>query len=533
MKSPCPARSSRVVAPGTVRPGPARSLDPGGGIVTGVTGSGAPVLVVGAGPSGLFAALQLARLGVPARVIEREPHPARQARATALQPGTLEILAQAGLMDEVLESSMHLQFARVFDPALDQVAEMSFTGIGSPWEFQCSLPQWRTEEILTARLAGLGGTVERGTEVLSIRPAASRLLVDLRGADGTAETTEASWVIGAGGAHSLTRQTLAGDLAGETYPGTALAGDVRVSAGLPRDGSALIASPAGYVLLAPLPGGRWITFIGDLHRDEADLLARDISPAAVAACLRRRIPDAVELTDIGWGSTFRMHRRMAPRLAGDRWFLLGDAGHLSSPFGGEGLNSGLHDAQNLAWKLALEIQGRGRPALTGSYAPEREAAGAHVLETSDRIHQMAHAAVESARTGIASEPLSADDTAAFTRARAMLDTSYAASPLTGEYGSPGGSAAPPGTRYAGWNALAGPAHHVLLSGAEPVGWPAFLDRWAGLVEVIGPPGRPAEAGESSAVLIRPDGYVGFRASPADADGLDALDAHLSSYLMPA
>jgi 2-polyprenyl-6-methoxyphenol hydroxylase-like FAD-dependent oxidoreductase len=501
--------------------------------VTGVTEPGAPVLIIGAGPSGLFAAVELARLGVPARVIERESHPPRQARATALQPGTLEILGQAGLMDDFLASSMHLHFARVFNPALAPVAEMAFTGTDSPWGFQCSLPQWRTEEILAARLADLGGAVERGTEVVSVRPEASRVLVDLRRADGTPETAEASWVIGAGGAHSLTRRSLAGDLAGETYPGTALAGDVRVSCGLPRDGSALVASPEGYVLLAPLPGDRWITFIGDLHRDEAELLARDISPAAVAACLRRRIPDAVELTDIGWGSTFRMHRRMAPRLGGDRWFLLGDAGHLASPFGGEGLNCGLHDAHNLAWKLALELQGRARPALTGSYAPEREAAAGHVLETSDRIHQLAHSAVESARTGVAAEPLSAEEAAAFTRARAMLDASYAGSPLTGEYGHSDGSATTPGSRYAGWHELAGPAHHLLLSGADPGGWTRFRDRWHGLVDVGRRGDQPAEAGTPTAVLVRPDGYIGFRAPVSHAAGLDALDAHLSSYLIPA
>src|ERR1700722_16676474 len=135
-------------------------------IVTGVAGSAASVLVIGAGPAGLFAAVQLARLGVPVRVVEREPEPHRQAGATALQPGTLEILAQAGLADEFAASAMHLQFARVLDPALNPVAEMTFAGTGSPWGFQCSLPQWRTEEILAGRLGELGGTVERGTEVV-------------------------------------------------------------------------------------------------------------------------------------------------------------------------------------------------------------------------------------------------------------------------------------------------------------------------------------------------------------------------------
>jgi 6-methylpretetramide 4-monooxygenase / 4-hydroxy-6-methylpretetramide 12a-monooxygenase len=310
-----------------------------------------------------------------------------------------------------------------------------------------------------------------------------------------------------------------------------------VTCSLPRDGSALIASPEGYVLLGPLPGDRWITFIGDLHEDEADLLAQGISPAAVAACIGLRAPDSVRLDDIGWAATFRMHNRLAPQLAGDRWFLLGDAGHLSSPFGGEGLNSGIHDAHNLAWKLALEVHGRARPALIDSYAPERAAAARHVLETSDRVHRMAHSAVESARTGVASAPLSPEEAAAFTRARAMLDVSYADSPLTSEYGLAGSrdrAGALPGRRYADWSALPGAGHHLLVSG-EPGTLARLRGRWAGLVDVVrldAGPGTTAAA-EPAAVLIRPDGYVGFCAQNADAAGFDALDAHLGSYLIPA
>jgi 2-polyprenyl-6-methoxyphenol hydroxylase-like FAD-dependent oxidoreductase len=497
------------------------------------------VLIVGAGPSGLFAAVELARHGFHARVVEREAEPPRQARATALQPGTLEILHQAGLLDAVLASSMHLRFARLFDAELRPTAETALADAdaGCPWEFQCSLPQWRTEQILTGRLAELGGSVERGVEVLALAERDDSVLVDLKRQDGTPETAAARWVIGAGGAHSVTRESMAENLAGETYPGTAMVADVAASCGLPRDGSALIATPAGYVLLAPLPGERWLTFIGDLGADEVESLTSDTSMSAVAASMARRIPSSlIELTDVGWAAAFRMHKRMTPHLADGRRFLLGDAGHLSSPFGGEGLNSGLHDAHNLAWKLGLELQGRARPGLLDTFALERGAAATHVLAVSDQLHELAHAAVEAARAGRTARARktapSPEQTAALVRARCMLDVSYIGSPLTAGSqlrSTPAEPVPSPGERYPGRSALRGTGHHLLLSGPRDERALAGLrSRWDGLVTVS----DDSLLDGNGVVLVRPDGYLGLRAASADAAGVAAVDAHLGSYLIP-
>jgi 2-polyprenyl-6-methoxyphenol hydroxylase-like FAD-dependent oxidoreductase len=489
----------------------------------GVVGAGGTdVLVVGAGPSGLFAAVELARHGVRARVVEREPVPHRQARATALQPGTLEILQQAGMADRALAASAHLRFARVFDPALRCRAEMAFAGAGCRWEFQCSLPQWQTERILADRLTELGGTVERGVGVVSVQERDGGLLVGLQRAGETPVTVETGWVIGAGGARSVTRDSMDEDLTGTTYPGPALVADLRVTSALPRDGSALVGSAEGYVLLAPLPDGRWISFVGDLDEAEAGRLDGDRSRVAVAAAIGRRIPAGVlRVDDVAWAAPFRMHRRMASRLADHRRFLLGDAGHLSSPFGGEGLNSGLHDAHNLAWKLALARRGRARPSLLMSFAPERVVADRHVLEVSDSLHQLAHGAVESARTGVYPGSPAPERLAALVRTRSMLDVSYAGTPLVGEYLAPdrprpAGPA--PGDRYPGRVGLSGTRHHLLVAGCtDDVGLSRLGERWLGIVDI-----SRAEAsgpGRSSAILVRPDGYVGFLAAPADAAGL--------------
>ena len=455
-----------------------------------------------------------------------------------MQPATLEIFATAGVLEAFLASSVHLDCARMFDPNLEVVGEMRFAGTGCPWEFQCSLPQWRTEEILAERLAELGGRIERGVAATSLEPADDGVLVSLERGDGTTEMVAAEWVIGAGGAHSITRASMAESLVGETYRGTCLVGDMRLHCELPRDGSVLIATEKGYVGGAPLPGDRWLTFIGDLEEEEVDRVAKDTSTSAVADLIRRRVAGAIRVDDVAWASPFRMHRRMVPKLAMGRRFLLGDAGHLSSPFGGEGLNSGLQDAHNLAWKLALTIRGRARRELLESFASERLSADRHVLEVSDRLHALVHEAVESARTGVTHPPPAPSETAAIARSRAMLDVSYEGSPIVGEHVGPevGVPPAPgPGDRYPDRAALGGTRHHFLLFGGTDEAALAHLEqRWHDLLDVERATGDPRRAGldTDGAVLVRPDGHIGFRAAPANTAGLAAVDSHLASYLIP-
>src|ERR687894_1033464 len=335
------------------------------------------VLIIGAGPSGLFAAAELVRHGVDARLVEQEARPHREARATAIQPGTLEILNSVGLPPPFLEASEHVRRVRVYGPDMSELSGLDFEGIDCRCEFQCSLPQYETQRILEAHLASLGGVVERGVTATKVDKDADGALVELVHADGGVETVRPGIVIGAGGAHSVTRHSMSDPLEGTTYQGHFLVADIAMQAPVPRDQGSFFCGPDGMMLLAPLPGGRWLTF-----QDLEDGV-QTVSDKDVAARTEVRLGGRSRPTDVAWFSPFPMHRRNLPRLADGRRFLIGDPPHPSSPFGGEGLNSGLHDGFDLAWKLALALRGDASRSLLDDYAVERTIADRHVLDVSD------------------------------------------------------------------------------------------------------------------------------------------------------
>jgi len=267
------------------------------------------VLIVGAGPSGLFAACELARHGVAVRLVERDLKPHREARATAIQPGTLEILDSVGLLPPFLEAAEYIRGARVYGAGLTELRAMTLKDLGCRYEFQCSLPQYETQRILEAHLVSLGGAVDRGVTATKMTSDVDGFLVELVHRGGEVETMHPGVVIGAGGAHSITRNSMSQLLEGATYQGHFLGADIAMQAPFPRDQTSVICSQNGLLLLSPLPGGRWISF-QDLEEEVQSVTAAD-----VAARTEVRLGGRCRPTDVGWFAPFRMHRRIVSRLA--------------------------------------------------------------------------------------------------------------------------------------------------------------------------------------------------------------------------
>ena len=346
-----------------------------------------PVLIVGAGPTGLTMALTLRRCGIAARVIDRLDKPADLSKALAVWPASLEVLSGLGVSAAFDQAAVAMS-AVTFGDGARRLAHVSMIdGIDSAHPNPLLLPQSRTEAILTARLIEMSGTIERRVELTGLSEAADVVTATLRHSDGRIEAVTASWVVGADGARSAVRHALDIAFEGDTEPDTYLLGDVRIEgAELDRHSIHIWWHDGGTVALFPFEHDVWRIISRRVGDDAASRGDEPPTLDELQQKITRHGPMGATLSEPGWLSTFRINERLAARYRSGRVFLAGDAAHIHSPAGGQGMNTGIQDAANLGWKLAYVLQGRGNAAtLLDSYEAERRPVARHVIDNAARL----------------------------------------------------------------------------------------------------------------------------------------------------
>jgi 2-polyprenyl-6-methoxyphenol hydroxylase-like FAD-dependent oxidoreductase len=340
------------------------------------------VLIIGAGPTGLVLALWLTRLGVRVRIVDRTAEAGTTSRAVAVQARTLEFYRQIGLADAVVEAGVKVAAANLWVRGV-RAARLPLGRMGeglSPFPYALTYPQDAHERLLIQRLHALGVDVERRTEVVRFDQSPVEVRAVLRRPDGSEEICEAAYLAGCDGARSTVREVLATGFPGGTYSGVFYVADVD-AAGPAADGEIHVDfEEADFLAVFPLKGTGRLRLIGPVSwepdREHRELTFDDVGERAIRN-LR------LTVARVNWFSTYQVHHRVTTRFREGRAFLLGDAAHVHSPVGGQGMNTGIGDAVNLAWKLAAVLNGAD-DRLLETYEPERIGFARRLVATTDR-----------------------------------------------------------------------------------------------------------------------------------------------------
>jgi 3-(3-hydroxy-phenyl)propionate hydroxylase len=520
------------------------------------------VLVAGAGPTGLLHACELLRRGVRVRVVDRAEQPAAQPRALSLWPRALDILDDLGIGAEIRRASTRIDTFRYFS-GRREIAGFGFR----PDLASRILPQPATERLLTRRLHALGGRVERGVRLLFLDGVPERgegVTAMLEHPGGGVERVRARYLVGADGASSTVRRQISTEFAGTTYEMAFALVDARIEGrALPSDEIHYYQSPAGTLVIVPAPDGVF-RFLSVMPRGTpgaggpAGGAEPEVTVPMMQALVDERGPRGVRIAEPVWRTVFRVHARRAADFRRGPVFIMGDAAHVHSPAGGQGMNNGLQDAHNLGWKLAAVLRGESPASVLDGYAAERAEATHRIVRDTDLqtrawvVNGRARTAVRDAafrvldRTGLVSRayaPVMAGRRLRYAAPRATQWPS-GRTPCRVRAALPGGVR--PGSvlprAFAVAYGIAGPAERpsgwtlVLLDppGADPH-WAASAARLTGrhpAVRTVRVRDAGAELGchRAGYHLVRPDGHIAAHGHAAD---LDRLAAELGLALGPA
>ncbi|MFC3773918.1 FAD-dependent oxidoreductase [Mycolicibacterium holsaticum] len=468
------------------------------------------VIVVGAGPTGLTMATELARRGVTVRIIDAAPAPTTETRALGVQPRTLELFERLELADPAVAEGTRVTDFRVFSEG-KQFLHLDLHGLDSPYAFLLMLQQPRVESLLRGRLESFGVAVERRAELVALTQDADAVQAVLKHGDGTTETTRTSWLIGCDGAHSTVRHQLGVQFVGAAFEENFAVADVLMDWPLPHDVFHAFLNRGNFAAYFPMPDG--------LHRltvayRPGQTPAGDVTYDELQAAVIRGAPPGARIAKVHNAGRFQIHQRKVDRHSVGRVFLAGDAAHVHSVVGGQGMNTGIQDAFNLGWKLAAVVNGQAHPRLLDSYAQERAPVTRRLVKGTRRATRMVllrNPIATAARRHIAPHitPRPALQRV-LRRALTQLDVSY----RDGSGGSNDDRLAV-GDRFPEIELLHPSKYTLLVHNAEP---PPLGDVHT-LVDV-----RQVENGVGL-TLVRPDGYIAVL-----TDEMDAVSAYLETTL---
>jgi 2-polyprenyl-6-methoxyphenol hydroxylase-like FAD-dependent oxidoreductase len=480
------------------------------------------VLIAGAGPVGLTLASELARHGVIVRIVDKAAARTDKSKALVLWSRTLELLDDAGYAGPFLPAGFAAHGAQISN-GKDIVARVTFDSVDSRFAYALMIPQSETERILEERLARHGVSVERSVEMTGFVDKGSAVQVTLTKAAGIPETTTADWLVGCDGAHSTVRHGLGFAFEGSTLESSWVLADGHLKGLEPHDRLHIFWHRDGILAFFPIVGDRW-RVVADMGEATGSGRGADPTLDEVNDLLARRGSPGLVMFNPIWLASFRINERKVRDYRKGRVFLAGDAAHIHSPAGGQGMNTGMQDAFNLAWKLALVVEGRARPTLLDSYSPERTAVGDRVLRNAGRLTELAtlrNPMLQGIRNAVArfatGFPFVQHKMA---NQLTEMDIGYPESPLTVRVGDagPGPNA---GERWPGrLPAGAGGTTFVAAGPADVTA--ALAARYPQLV-VAAPDAQP-----SGLRLIRPDGYVGFAGAAEDSLHAEAYLATLAT-----
>lgn len=364
-------------------------------LVTDLPKSDTDIVIVGAGPTGLIAAVLLQQSGISFRIVDKQEQQAHETRAFVLHARSLELLQKIGLIEEFLKRGVIAPGLQVFTQQ-GMVAQVDLDDIGNmntPYAFLFMCPQSEIEKILSEYLTRNGVNIERGTEVIDLSQTNEKATVTVKNKSNKEEKVECQYIIGADGAHSIVRSKLDLDFEGASYVQTFMLADCSIDWPLDYSHIKIFMRDQSLALYFPLKGktlGRMFAIkpFSTENDTEAEKQATTATPVTLED-VQKAYNDAsyipATFSDPVWTSRYRIHHRAVKHYRVGRAFVAGDAAHIHSPVGAQGMNTGIQDAANVSWKIIIALKNKGNTALLESYDSERRRIGEKLLKYTDRL----------------------------------------------------------------------------------------------------------------------------------------------------